>query len=398
MAICPCDDLPFPPILDIAAGLDRLPRQLAGLRNSGRRCWRGSLRSRHWMPGGRGKATISACMMIEWWAYILDVVAFYSSEIANELYLRTAQRDTSLRRLSELIGYTPKPPLAASATLALFAEPGQPVAVPAGTAFRSDAFDGEAPQIFEAAQDTQIDASLNEWTLAPIRPANYGSGPLLLDPRTAAISEGQIVLLEWSGAKQASTAIIVENRRLLDGEIYVAVTLSPAPNIPANQPVSSIRVSRPALRAAMNAFAGSGAVVRTASSVSLTLDALYSQLRTGHSVVIENAATGQLHAAAVTAVSLRTVNLTPGSGDGRFTDIALHEEGSPSLVEAVAISDLGDRQQQRGYARCSVHQGHVERRRTELDQRRQCRFSQPAFQYRVGRADHAERQDRDRRG
>ena len=66
-------------------------------------------------------------MMIEWWAYILDVVAFYSSEIANELYLRTAQRNTSLRRLSELIGYTPKPPLAASATLALFAEPGQPV-------------------------------------------------------------------------------------------------------------------------------------------------------------------------------------------------------------------------------------------------------------------------------
>ena len=62
----------------------------------------------------------------------------------------------------------------------------------------------------------------------------------------------------------------------------------------------SIRVSRPALRAGMNAFAGSGAVVRGASSVTLTLDALYSQLRTGHSVVIENAATGQLHAAAVT--------------------------------------------------------------------------------------------------
>ena len=30
MAICPCDDRPFPPVLDIPAGLDRLPRQIAG--------------------------------------------------------------------------------------------------------------------------------------------------------------------------------------------------------------------------------------------------------------------------------------------------------------------------------------------------------------------------------
>ena len=43
-------------------------------------------------------------MILEWWAYVLDVLAFYGGEIANELYLRSAVRDASLRRLTGLIG------------------------------------------------------------------------------------------------------------------------------------------------------------------------------------------------------------------------------------------------------------------------------------------------------
>ena len=60
MAICPATTSPSRrsstsrPASTVCLGSWRV------LRNSGRRCWRGSLRSRHWMPGGRGKATISA--------------------------------------------------------------------------------------------------------------------------------------------------------------------------------------------------------------------------------------------------------------------------------------------------------------------------------------------------
>ena len=156
MAICPCDDRPFPPVLDIPAGLDRVARQIAGFPEF-RLALLAGISTQPALDAWRAREGDDfGVMMLEWWAYVLDVLAFYGGEIANELYLRTAVRDASLRRLTGLIGYTPKPPLAASATLALFAEPGQPLAVPAGTAFRSDAFDGEPPQIFETTADATI--------------------------------------------------------------------------------------------------------------------------------------------------------------------------------------------------------------------------------------------------
>ena len=47
-------------------------------------------------------------MMLEWWAYVLDVVAFYNSEITQEGLLRTARRQASLSATTALIGYTPR--------------------------------------------------------------------------------------------------------------------------------------------------------------------------------------------------------------------------------------------------------------------------------------------------
>ncbi len=343
MATCPCDDRPFPPVLEIAAGLDRLPRQLAGFPEF-RQALLAGIALKPALDAWRAREGDDfGLMILEWWAYVLDIVAFYSGEIANELYLATARRDASLRRLTALIGYTPTPPLAASATLVLFAAPGQPVDVPAGTAFRSDAFDGEAPQIFETSEIVQIDASRNEWTLAPIRPTTFGSGPLLLDPRTAGIGEGQLTVLTWGGTRHAGIATGLESKRLLDGELYVEVTLSPPPSIPAESLVADIRVTRPALRAGMNAFA-SNAVDQNGSSLTLILDALYSQLRTGGTAVVENAATGALHATTIAAVATQTVALGPTSASiaakEDFTGSSLFEESSSMIGERVAMTSV----------------------------------------------------------
>ena len=229
MAICPCDDRCFPPVLDIPAGLDRLPRQIAGFAEF-RRALLAGIGMQPALAAWRAREGDDfGVMLLEWWAYTEDVLAFYSSEIANELYLRTALRDASLRRLTGLIGYAPKPPLAASATLALFAEPGQPVMVPAGTALRSDAFDGEPPQIFETGAEATIAASLNAWTLQPIRPAVFGSGPLLLEPKTAGVAAGQVVLLCWGSGKHAARVSAAQPTRMLDGETYVSLELEPGP-------------------------------------------------------------------------------------------------------------------------------------------------------------------------
>ena len=254
MATCPCDDRPFPPVLDIPAGLDRVARQIAGFPEF-RLALLAGISTQPALDAWRAREGDDfGVMMLEWWAYVLDVLAFYGGEIANELYLRTALRDASLRRLTGLIGYTPKPPLAASATLALFAEPGQPLAVPAGTAFRSDAFDGEPPQVFETTADATIAQSLNAWTIQPIRPTTFGAGPLLLDPRSAGVAEGQLVLLTWGGIRHAARATTVQPTRMLDGETYVSLALTPAPSIPATQVVADIGVKILPLRAGLTPF------------------------------------------------------------------------------------------------------------------------------------------------
>jgi len=82
-------------------------------------------------------------MWLEMWAYVSDVLAFYDERIANESYLRTAQRRPSLRRHVELLGYLPKPGIAGSVVLALEAEGRRPVDVPEHTGFRSEAFGGD---------------------------------------------------------------------------------------------------------------------------------------------------------------------------------------------------------------------------------------------------------------
>ena len=69
-------------------------------------------------------------MLIEMWAYVADVVAFYTAAHANESYLRTAVLPTSLRRLVGQIGYLPRPELAALVSLALQGEGRTPLALP----------------------------------------------------------------------------------------------------------------------------------------------------------------------------------------------------------------------------------------------------------------------------
>ena len=206
---CPCDRLEFPAKPDIAAGLSTLPRQLSGFPE-----FRAAMLShvaahrlmdvdlvpvnqqrplQNWRAREGDDLGI---MLLEMWAYVLDVLAFYEERIANETYLQTAVREISLRRLVELIGYHPSPATAAFVTLALLADTGKGlISIPKGTAFRSGAFNGEKPQIFEASADSTIDPALNRWTLAPIREPEFAG--LHTAAGGAKVSEDEFVLLTW---------------------------------------------------------------------------------------------------------------------------------------------------------------------------------------------------------
>src|SRR5262245_11007724 len=47
-----------------------------------------------WRPGAQGDLAVQ---IIEWWAYLADVLTFYNERIVNESYLRTAVLDESVR-------------------------------------------------------------------------------------------------------------------------------------------------------------------------------------------------------------------------------------------------------------------------------------------------------------
>ena len=44
----------------------------------------------NWRPSAKGDL---ALQMVEWWAYLADILTFYNERIANQSYLRTADLD-----------------------------------------------------------------------------------------------------------------------------------------------------------------------------------------------------------------------------------------------------------------------------------------------------------------
>src|ERR1041384_4580721 len=83
-----------------------------------------------------------AISLLEAWAIVVDILSFYQERIANEGYLRTATELRSIQELVGLIGYEPRPGVAASAYLAFTVRqtptaPTRHVLVPAGTVIQS---------------------------------------------------------------------------------------------------------------------------------------------------------------------------------------------------------------------------------------------------------------------
>lgn len=195
---CPCDELKHPAKPDIPAGQSALPRQLAGFPEYRLAMLRDIPTYAPLAQWRAREGDDLGIMLLEMWAYALDILGFYDERIANENYLRTAVLRPSLRKLVGLIGYQARPALAASVVLAAIADGNRPVKLPPQTGFRSDAFNGEPPQVFETGVEDVIHPLKNEWTLGPVRdrfPAS--TGEILLEPATARLSRDQLVLFRW---------------------------------------------------------------------------------------------------------------------------------------------------------------------------------------------------------
>jgi hypothetical protein len=126
-----------------------------------------------WRPGASGDL---AMQMVEWWAYLADILTFYNERIANEAYLGTALLPESVNHLVQLLGYRPKPALGSKGQVAALLTPSArpPMTVPAGLQIQSKPGPGQQPQVFEVEQATTV--GLPDLVIADVVPSDL---PLL---------------------------------------------------------------------------------------------------------------------------------------------------------------------------------------------------------------------------
>jgi hypothetical protein len=92
--------------------------------------------------------------LLDAWAVVADVLTFYQERIANEGFLPTATERRSLIELARLIGYRPRPGVAASVRLAFTMADGFRGTLPAGTRAQSlPQGSGATPQFYETSAD-----------------------------------------------------------------------------------------------------------------------------------------------------------------------------------------------------------------------------------------------------
>jgi predicted phage baseplate assembly protein len=106
-----------------------------------------------WRPTARADLGVQ---MLEWWAYLADILTFYNERIANESFLRTAVLPESLRNLIRTLGYRPRPGIAAHGVVVALIGGHQTLLMPRGFAVDSKPGPDESPQTFELDADTVV--------------------------------------------------------------------------------------------------------------------------------------------------------------------------------------------------------------------------------------------------
>lgn len=149
---------------------------------------------RGYRPSAKGDLALA---MLEWWAYLSDILTFYNERAANSSYLGTAPFDDEVARLVRLLGHRRQPGMGASATLAALVSAVRGMTLPEGMAIQSKPGPGEQPQIFELTEDVpaasggavpvdivthmpliDVDSLLLKGTITSIKPGDW----LLLTP------------------------------------------------------------------------------------------------------------------------------------------------------------------------------------------------------------------------
>jgi hypothetical protein len=154
--ICPCDDAPTEFTILNPPGRDHIGYRIGdfvSFRHALLKTLGSEPELENWRPSASGDLAVQ---MLEWWAYLGDILTFYNERIANEMFLRTAALPESLNRLIRTIGYRPRPGIAAHGQVVALVGGHRPLILPRGFSLDSKPGPGETPQTFELDADTTV--------------------------------------------------------------------------------------------------------------------------------------------------------------------------------------------------------------------------------------------------
>jgi baseplate J-like protein len=314
---CDCDITVVPEPLAIPAGLIALPRQIAMMPEWRRAILEAIGRETALDDWAAREPHDLGVMLVDLWAYVCDVISFYDAATADEGYLRTAALRPSRRRLVGLLGYVPRPAVAAAAVLAAIAEGRQTVKLTAGTAFRSTSFSGQPPQVFELGADTLIHPLNNKWPVARVVPTELDPAHsttsidgVTVVPGTLRAAPGGLVAIIAGSTKAVRTIARIDTVATLSRRRFLRLVFSSSVTLPGSTTYASLDVRRPTARAGvwtLGAASGEEAAVGTNT---LILDGLHRGLSAGQDVII--AAAGSYSVNTITSINEQTRVLLTG--------------------------------------------------------------------------------------
>lgn len=274
-----------------------------------------------WRPSGTGDLTMQ---LVEWWAYVADVLTFYSERIANGSFLRTSAPD-ELRRIVQLLGYRPRPGVGATGTLAALLRSGKPLTIPEGLQVQSKPGPGTSPQTFEVSAETAVGApdavDLDPISNGALFRRESGQDSILLAGSVSAVEAGDRVLVvaraftgaagEWALATIASVAQEKDPRGTVGTRLTFTSTLAGIATsalAAAYRVLVSTQTARP--------YGYSNATALALQTGQVDLDAVARSIVPGDVVLLEDSGSSPLAPVAVKVTSNQEVIWYANAADG----------------------------------------------------------------------------------
>lgn len=289
--ICPCDTFVHPQVIINPPGQNTLAYRVGdylAFREALLRSRPGEVELTNWRPGAQGDLAVQ---MVEWWAYLADILTFYNERIANEDYLRTSVLPDSVQRLIRILGYRPRPGIGATGTLAALMNGIKPFTLPQGFQVQSKPGPGKQPQIFELTPATMVSAPDVISADPPPKSWVDGDNSVLLQGVVGGINPGdELLVLErnWKGQDTNCAPVTVKSvAQVKDprGAANTKVSFNESISNFASAPVENYRLLRSAQSAHVWQYPAT--TVSVIGSNTIDLDAITRGIKVGDPVLLE---------------------------------------------------------------------------------------------------------------